>query len=68
MGEMDSLGNKTVVPALMDKKASNTSRPGVQVLVTAPHSTVHTPVVEREGNVADRVSQIPTANAALYDE
>ena len=65
---MDLLGNKAVIPALMNEKASNTSRPRVQVLVTAPHSPVYTPIVERERNVTDRVSQVPATNTALGDE
>ena len=62
------LGDKTVIPALMDKEASDASWPGVQVLVAAPHSPVYTPIVERERNVTDRVSQVPATNTALGDE
>ena len=51
--------------ALVHEAAADGTRPGVQVLVAAPHREVGVRVVQRERHVADRVREVEAGDAAV---
>jgi hypothetical protein len=52
---------------LVHKKASNSPRAGVEVLVVAPGGHVHSPVMEVELNVTSSMGQVKTNIATLRE-
>ncbi len=50
---------------LMHKETARGSRAGVEILVAAPDSGVDVPVVEMEGDVANRVSEVENDKDAM---
>src|SRR5687768_6309130 len=50
--------------AFMNKCSGNSTRPGVQVFITAPHREIDIVIVQMEVNISNGMSQIESNNSA----
>ena len=61
------LGQLNFMPLLVHEQACDTTRAGVAVLVRAPHRKVDVPGVQLDGNVCERMGEVPADDTALCE-
>ena len=64
----DALWPYVVIPFLMNKNPGNTAWTRIEVLVRAPYSEVDIPIMQRERDVSDGMSEIPAAHTSLHEQ